>query len=220
MKHPLVGMEVDVDTIPGRGDSEVLGLGVCNVVLMPAGQSQGCTLPLNVSKMKCHAFSRSDWTFPNSWKSSLRVDFQTRASFSFPQASNQTLLDKFKRQHEGNTYIEFPAVMEPAFIIRHYAGKVKYGVKVRGCLCVVAKQQLNVCLRPQTSHGRGDACFTINYSRITFLFFIQAYVEHQCCHGNTPFTIYHQAQLLSLNLFFNPSHARSLVNMQILLYIS
>ncbi|XP_075875447.1 unconventional myosin-IXAb-like isoform X4 [Nelusetta ayraudi] len=48
---------------------------------------------------------------------------------NFPQASNLTLLDKFKRQHEGNSYIEFPAVMEPAFIIRHYAGKVKYGVK-------------------------------------------------------------------------------------------
>ncbi|XP_049898028.1 unconventional myosin-IXAa isoform X2 [Epinephelus moara] len=48
---------------------------------------------------------------------------------NFPQATNQTLLDKFKRQHEGNSYIEFPAVMEPAFIIRHYAGKVKYGVK-------------------------------------------------------------------------------------------
>lgn len=52
--------------------------------------------------------------------------------FSFPQATNQTLLDKFKRQHEGNSYIDFPAVMEPAFIIRHYAGKVKYGVKVSG----------------------------------------------------------------------------------------
>ncbi|XP_053283184.1 unconventional myosin-IXAa isoform X6 [Pleuronectes platessa] len=48
---------------------------------------------------------------------------------NFPQASNQTLLDKFKRQHEGNSYIEFPAVMEPAFIIGHYAGKVKYRVK-------------------------------------------------------------------------------------------
>ncbi|XP_065589738.1 unconventional myosin-IXa isoform X2 [Cyrtonyx montezumae] len=48
---------------------------------------------------------------------------------NFPQATNQTLLDKFKRQHEGNSYIEFPAVMEPAFIIKHYAGKVKYGVK-------------------------------------------------------------------------------------------
>lgn len=50
--------------------------------------------------------------------------------FSFPQATNQTLLDKFKHQHEENSYIEFPAVMEPAFIIKHYAGKVKYGVKV------------------------------------------------------------------------------------------
>ncbi|KAM8861780.1 unconventional myosin-IXAa-like isoform 1-T1 [Synchiropus picturatus] len=48
---------------------------------------------------------------------------------NFPQASNQTLLDKLKRQHEGNSYIEFPAVMEPAFIIQHYAGKVKYRVK-------------------------------------------------------------------------------------------
>ncbi|XDV17394.1 hypothetical protein PO909_023257 [Leuciscus waleckii] len=48
---------------------------------------------------------------------------------NFPQATNQTLLDKFKRQHERNDYIEFPAVMEPAFIIKHYAGKVKYGVK-------------------------------------------------------------------------------------------
>ncbi|XP_072138219.1 unconventional myosin-IXAa isoform X1 [Mobula birostris] len=48
---------------------------------------------------------------------------------NFPQATNQTLLDKFKRQHEGNNYIEFPAVMEQAFIIRHYAGKVKYQVK-------------------------------------------------------------------------------------------
>ncbi|XP_051898396.1 unconventional myosin-IXAa isoform X2 [Pristis pectinata] len=48
---------------------------------------------------------------------------------NFPQATNQTLLDKFKRQHEGNNYIEFPAVMEQAFIIKHYAGKVKYQVK-------------------------------------------------------------------------------------------
>ncbi|XP_068129710.1 unconventional myosin-IXa [Hyperolius riggenbachi] len=48
---------------------------------------------------------------------------------NFPQASHQTLLEKFKRQHEGNQYIEFPAVMESAFIIQHYAGKVKYGVK-------------------------------------------------------------------------------------------
>lgn len=59
--------------------------------------------------------------------------------YSFPQATNQTLLDKFKRQHEGNRYIEFPAVMESAFIIKHYAGKVKYGVKVSP-FCSYTKQ--------------------------------------------------------------------------------
>ncbi|KAG8440257.1 hypothetical protein GDO86_006141 [Hymenochirus boettgeri] len=48
---------------------------------------------------------------------------------NFPQATHQTLLEKFKRHNERNQYIEFPAVMEPAFIIQHYAGKVKYGVK-------------------------------------------------------------------------------------------
>ncbi|XP_056428770.1 unconventional myosin-IXa isoform X2 [Hyla sarda] len=48
---------------------------------------------------------------------------------NFPQATHQTLLEKFKHHHEGNAYIEFPAVKEPAFIIQHYAGKVKYGVK-------------------------------------------------------------------------------------------
>ncbi|KAM4746861.1 unconventional myosin-IXa isoform 2-T2 [Rhinophrynus dorsalis] len=48
---------------------------------------------------------------------------------NFPQATHQTLLEKFKCHHDGNPYIEFPAVMEPAFIIHHYAGKVKYGVK-------------------------------------------------------------------------------------------
>ncbi|KAM9313161.1 unconventional myosin-IXa [Gastrophryne carolinensis] len=48
---------------------------------------------------------------------------------NFPQATYQTLLEKFKRHNEGNPYIEFPTVMESAFIIHHYAGKVKYGVK-------------------------------------------------------------------------------------------
>lgn len=76
---------------------------------------------------------------------------------SFPQASNQTLLDKFKRQHEGNSYIEFPAVMEPAFIIRHYAGKVKYGVKVRRAL-VVHLYNLHL-LMYQLNHAEGRTRF-------------------------------------------------------------
>lgn len=71
---------------------------------------------------------------------------------SFPQATNQTLLDKFKRQHEGNSYIEFPAVMEPAFIIKHYAGKVKYGVKV----CHPAVPQQLFSFKSSSWDGEGE----------------------------------------------------------------
>uniref|UniRef100_UPI00358DF983 unconventional myosin-IXa-like isoform X3 n=1 Tax=Myxine glutinosa TaxID=7769 RepID=UPI00358DF983 len=48
---------------------------------------------------------------------------------NFPQANNETLLAKFRKQHEGNRYLKLPAVMEPAFTIRHFAGKVKYNIK-------------------------------------------------------------------------------------------
>ncbi|XP_078740405.1 unconventional myosin-IXa-like isoform X7 [Lampetra fluviatilis] len=48
---------------------------------------------------------------------------------NFPQATNETLLAKFRRQHDGNKYYESTAVMEPAFIIKHYAGRVKYCIK-------------------------------------------------------------------------------------------
>lgn len=93
-------------------------------------------------KLRMSPFSLS-WP-RRKWKS-FPVEF-TASSFqfsplSFPQATNQTLLDKFKRQHEGSSYIEFPAVMEPAFIIKHYAGKVKYGVKV--CHPAVPQQLLS-----------------------------------------------------------------------------
>uniref|UniRef100_A0A8C8AS48 Myosin IXA n=1 Tax=Otus sunia TaxID=257818 RepID=A0A8C8AS48_9STRI len=71
---------------------------------------------------------------------------------NFPQATNQTLLDKFKRQHEGNSYIEFPAVMEPAFIIKHYAGKVKYGVKV----CHPAVPQQSFLFKSSSCNGEGE----------------------------------------------------------------
>lgn len=51
--------------------------------------------------------------------------------WSFPHATDETLLAKFKQQHQGNEYFVPTAVMEPAFVIRHFAGKVKYQVKVR-----------------------------------------------------------------------------------------
>lgn len=52
---------------------------------------------------------------------------------SFPHATSQTLLAKFKQQHEDNRYFLGTPVMEPAFIIQHFAGKVKYQIKVRVC---------------------------------------------------------------------------------------
>uniref|UniRef100_A0A672V2U7 Myosin IXB n=1 Tax=Strigops habroptila TaxID=2489341 RepID=A0A672V2U7_STRHB len=48
---------------------------------------------------------------------------------NFPHATNQTLLAKFKQQHEENKFFVGTPVMEPAFIIRHFAGKVKYHIK-------------------------------------------------------------------------------------------
>ncbi|XP_049910238.1 unconventional myosin-IXb isoform X3 [Epinephelus moara] len=48
---------------------------------------------------------------------------------NFPHATDETLLAKFKQQHQGNKYFVPTPVMEPAFVIRHFAGKVKYKVK-------------------------------------------------------------------------------------------
>ncbi|XP_062251058.1 si:zfos-588f8.1 isoform X3 [Platichthys flesus] len=48
---------------------------------------------------------------------------------NFPHATDETLLAKFKQQHQGNKYFIPTAVMEPAFVIRHFAGKVKYQIK-------------------------------------------------------------------------------------------
>uniref|UniRef100_A0A3Q3JND8 Myosin IXB n=1 Tax=Monopterus albus TaxID=43700 RepID=A0A3Q3JND8_MONAL len=48
---------------------------------------------------------------------------------NFPHATNETLLAKFKQQHQGNKYFVPTPVMEPAFVIHHFAGKVKYQIK-------------------------------------------------------------------------------------------
>lgn len=47
---------------------------------------------------------------------------------SFPGASNETLLQKFNSVHKENMFYEMPQKREAAFIVRHYAGKVKYQV--------------------------------------------------------------------------------------------
>ncbi|XP_032902975.1 unconventional myosin-IXb isoform X3 [Amblyraja radiata] len=48
---------------------------------------------------------------------------------NFPHATNQTLLAKLKQQHEDSCYFVGTPVMEPAFIIQHFAGRVKYQIK-------------------------------------------------------------------------------------------
>ncbi|XP_053320238.1 unconventional myosin-IXb isoform X2 [Spea bombifrons] len=48
---------------------------------------------------------------------------------NFPHATYRTLLAKFKQQHDENKFFVATPVMEPAFIIRHFAGKVKYQIK-------------------------------------------------------------------------------------------
>lgn len=45
---------------------------------------------------------------------------------SFPGATNETLLQKFNSVNKENEYYEVPQKREAAFIVRHYAGKVKY----------------------------------------------------------------------------------------------
>lgn len=62
------------------------------------------------------------------------LNFSQPSSFlctpSFPHATDKTLLAKFKQQHQGNKYFIPTPVMEPAFVIQHFAGKVKYHIKV------------------------------------------------------------------------------------------
>ncbi|XP_046401209.1 unconventional myosin-IXa-like isoform X3 [Ischnura elegans] len=47
---------------------------------------------------------------------------------NFPGATSETLLQKFNSVHKENNFYEVPQKREAAFIVRHYAGKVKYQV--------------------------------------------------------------------------------------------
>lgn len=49
--------------------------------------------------------------------------------FSFPGATNKTLLTKFSYHHKNATYYQVPQLKEEAFMIVHYAGKVKYQIE-------------------------------------------------------------------------------------------
>ncbi|KAL6441452.1 hypothetical protein ACFW04_003569 [Cataglyphis niger] len=45
---------------------------------------------------------------------------------NFPGATNETLLQKFNSVHKDNQFYEAPQRREAAFVVRHYAGAVKY----------------------------------------------------------------------------------------------
>ncbi|XP_076251183.1 unconventional myosin-IXb-like isoform X1 [Rhynchophorus ferrugineus] len=47
---------------------------------------------------------------------------------NFPGATNETLLQKFNSVHKDNKFYKKPQKKEGAFIVEHYAGKVKYQV--------------------------------------------------------------------------------------------
>lgn len=71
-----------------------------------------------------HSVMQGLWTLSSDFPPSLTL-------CSFPHATDETLLAKFKQQHLGNKYFVPTQVMEPAFVIQHFAGKVKYQIKVR-----------------------------------------------------------------------------------------
>ena len=48
---------------------------------------------------------------------------------NFPGANNQNVLQKFVNHHKDNTLFEIPPCRQSAFVIKHYAGKVKYQIK-------------------------------------------------------------------------------------------
>lgn len=48
---------------------------------------------------------------------------------NFPGASNETVLQKFVNHHNNNILFEVPPCRQSAFVIKHYAGKVKYQIR-------------------------------------------------------------------------------------------
>lgn len=58
----------------------------------------------------------------------LLINVLCKCTYSFPGATNETLLQKFNSVHKESPFYEKPQKKENAFIIKHYAGKVKYQV--------------------------------------------------------------------------------------------
>lgn len=70
-------------------------------------------------------YSHSDLYKPFIHPITININF-----YSFPGATNETLLQKFNTVHKDNKFYKKPQKKEAAFIVEHYAGKVKYQVKI------------------------------------------------------------------------------------------
>ena len=63
--------------------------------------------------------------------------------------TDESLLAKFNKHHSLNNYYEKPPTKEPCFSVIHYAGVVKYNIKVR-------RRILLLIFYHGTSSGRVD----------------------------------------------------------------
>ena len=59
--------------------------------------------------------------------------------YSFPGADDNTLFQKFERQHKNHPHYRSPQLkqQDPQFTILHYASEVTYSVKVWCTVCAV-----------------------------------------------------------------------------------
>ena len=58
---------------------------------------------------------------------------------SFPGATNDTLLEKFHQNHKNSDYYVMPMRRESTFTVKHYAGQVKYHIRVSFTSLLVAE---------------------------------------------------------------------------------
>lgn len=77
-------------------------------------------LPLLHTLLSESSFLRSCWNVycPPLWIHSL------------PQATDETMLDKLKQNHQDNPFISLSSYRRPSFAIQHFAGRVTYDIKV------------------------------------------------------------------------------------------
>ena len=59
----------------------------------------------------------------------LSITISLFSVFSFPGATETSLLDKLNKNQSGHKYYE-QSLIEQAFVIKHYAGSVKYNIQV------------------------------------------------------------------------------------------